>query len=499
MNMRSILIFCLLIETLALDRSERRGIRGGAGDMVAFLEQSASEKSSGLQSWISEIPFNMYTITLVPLGLVTLVLAWMTRPKTDENLTPQFKSFMWRYLIVWYIAVAADWLQGPYVYALYAAYGFPGHQIAQLFVAGFGASMVFGTLVGSLADTWGRKRCAVLYCLLYIASCFTKHSSNYWILMVGRVTGGIATSILFSCFETWMVSEHMMRHNFSGGLLRYMFTMMFFGMYAVAIASGITAQLFVDALPMKEVNGMPNVFWGGYTFPFDMAIVCLVACMFMILFTWDENRGSGALGANHSLVSSLCKAFASVMSQWRIALMGVVVTAFEGSMFAFVFNWTPALDSKTLPPPHGLIFAMFMMACICGSSTCSLLGNKFSPATVLFWNMLLGTCSLGLVAIAIGIGSTYALQASFFCFLVFEFCVGLYWPTVGTLKSEIVPEDVRATVYNIYRVPLNAVVCALLLSNISLTASFGFCTALLLLSVVSICPIMGAGGGVKGK
>merc|ERR1719160_867934 len=124
------------------------------------------------------------------------------------------------------------------------------------------------------------------------------------------------------------------------------------------------------------------------------------------------------------------------------------------------------------------------------------------PATVLLPNMLLATCSLGIVAVTIGVGSTYALQASFFCFLIFEFCVGVYWPTVGTLKSEIVPEDVRATVYNIYRVPLNAVVCALLLSNISLTVSFGLCTALLLLSVISICPIMGSAGessATKGK
>jgi len=289
--------------------------------------------------------------------------------------------------------------------------------------------------------------------------------------MFGRVTGGIATSILFSCFETWMVSEHMTRHKFSSGLLRYMFTMMFFGMYAVAIASGILAQLVVDTLPMKEVANMPGVFWGGYTSPFDMSIICLVVCMFAILFAWDENRGSGSsFGSSQTFTSSLCQGFATVMSQWRVALMGVVVTAFEGSMFAFVFNWTPALDSKALPPPHGLIFAMFMMSCMSGASTFALLGGNIKPAAVLFPNMLLATVSLGIVALTIGIGSAYALQASFFCFLIFEFCVGVYWPTVGTLKSEIVPEDIRATVYNIYRVPLNAVVCALLLSNISLTA-----------------------------
>jgi hypothetical protein len=47
---------------------------------------------------------------------------------------------------------AGDWLQGPYVYALYAAYGFSKADIGKLFIAGFGSSMVFGTIVGSLGD-----------------------------------------------------------------------------------------------------------------------------------------------------------------------------------------------------------------------------------------------------------------------------------------------------------------------------------------------------------
>ncbi len=47
---------------------------------------------------------------------------------------------------------AGDWLQGPYVYALYEHYGFKVGDIGRLFIAGFGSSMIFGTIVGSLAD-----------------------------------------------------------------------------------------------------------------------------------------------------------------------------------------------------------------------------------------------------------------------------------------------------------------------------------------------------------
>ena len=47
---------------------------------------------------------------------------------------------------------AGDWMQGPYVYALYDHYGMSTHDIEVLFVAGFGSSMLFGTIVGSFAD-----------------------------------------------------------------------------------------------------------------------------------------------------------------------------------------------------------------------------------------------------------------------------------------------------------------------------------------------------------
>ena len=39
------------------------------------------------------------------------------------------------------------------MYALYDLYGFSKDDIAVLFVAGFGSSMIFGTFIGSLADT----------------------------------------------------------------------------------------------------------------------------------------------------------------------------------------------------------------------------------------------------------------------------------------------------------------------------------------------------------
>ncbi|CAK9145400.1 unnamed protein product [Ilex paraguariensis] len=87
-------------------------------------------------------------------------------------------------------------------------YGYGKGEIGQLFIEGFGSSMLFGTIFGSLADKWGRKRACVTYCITYILTCITKHSHQYKVLMLGRILGGIATSLLFSAFESWLVAEH---------------------------------------------------------------------------------------------------------------------------------------------------------------------------------------------------------------------------------------------------------------------------------------------------
>merc|ERR1719281_1883804 len=73
----------------------------------------------------------------------------------------------------------------------------------------------------------------------------------------------------------------------------------------------------------------------------------------------------------------------------------------------------------------------------------------------------------------------------FLAFLVFEACVGLYFPMIGTLKGDIVPEDMRATIYNIYRFPLNVAVLLPLLLNFSINTTFMVTTSILIFASVS--------------
>lgn len=127
-----------------------------------------------------------------------------------ENISEnaRFKKFQKSYVLVFLTVMLADWMQGPYVYKLYDQYNYNPQEIAFLFIIGFGTSGIFGAFIGSFADRFGRKLTCILFCILYGICCFTKHFHNYYMLILGRVLGGISTSILFSCFEAWMVSHH---------------------------------------------------------------------------------------------------------------------------------------------------------------------------------------------------------------------------------------------------------------------------------------------------
>ena len=51
----------------------------------------------------------------------------------------------------------------------------------------------------------------------------------------------------------------------------------------------------------------------------------------------------------------------------KIALLGAMQSLFEGSMYTFVFLWTPALSPRGERLPHGMIFACFMVASMAGA------------------------------------------------------------------------------------------------------------------------------------
>lgn len=119
-----------------------------------------------------------------------------------------FNSFRRQYLAVYLVIMLADWMQGTHMYTLYLSYNV---NISALFLTGFLSGAIFAPFLGSAVDKFGRKRSCIVYCVLEIIINVMEHSTNFQLLLLGRVLGGVSTNLLFSAFESWMTTEH--RHR----------------------------------------------------------------------------------------------------------------------------------------------------------------------------------------------------------------------------------------------------------------------------------------------
>jgi MFS family permease len=142
---------------------------------------------------------------------------------------------------------------------------------------------VFGTFVGLYVDQYGRKMGCVLFCVLEIIINTLEHFPSLGLLLVGRVLGGISTSLLFSAFESWMVTEHRAR-GFPDEWLARTHGLASTGNGIVAVVAGVLAQVSADAM--------------GDIGPFRLAIALTVLCLGFVL-QWSENYGTQVGSSSH--------------------------------------------------------------------------------------------------------------------------------------------------------------------------------------------------------
>ena len=320
--------------------------------------------------------------------------------------------------------------------------GLAESTVAVLFTTGFVVAGISASFVGSLADSYGRKAACLIFCIVYSLSCLSVISNDLLVLLAGRALGGLSTTLLYSVFETWMITEYHRRELQSCLNLGSMFSWSVTLSGIVAIVSGMVGEVIVERTGTK-------------TSPFMAAFICLAAAFIGIHQLWSENYGASASEKRSAEGGSQ-----ATFSDPRILALGLTTTFFEGSMYLFVFFWSPALISSrkladnTDPPPFGIIFSCFMCAMMLGS----LVFSAVTPGTSRDAAKLMLTI-LALASYALLIPVLHRAEVlTFWSFALFEICVGLYFPTMSRLKSEIVGDAVRAKVYGLMRMPLNVFV-----------------------------------------
>ncbi|KAL2020423.1 hypothetical protein VTK56DRAFT_8466 [Thermocarpiscus australiensis] len=401
------------------------------------------------------------------------------------------------FLTVYALAMASDWLQGPHLYPLYR----DEHRldddilpqaslIPSLFATGFLAAAAAGALAGRLADARGRKRACLVFCGVYAASCLLTAggvpliipTNDVRVLFLGRVLGGVGTSLLFCGFESWLVGEVKRVKGVGAGEaveeqeeeeeLGRLFGVMSALNSLVAIASGVAGEWMVARSGTRKA-------------PFWAAAGVLVVAGGIIWWSWEENYGEMGRTKPDTDGNTQKSRLWTVLSSPQVLALGAASTVFEGSMYLFVFFWTPALKSVQASPgqdlPYGIIFSSFMAATLASSLAFNIITERRLMGHASLLVLILATSAVCFFLSA----NPKSEQSAFWLFCLFEAAVGMYWPCMGSLKGRFIDDGVRAQVYGALRVPLNIFVVVSLLftgEGEAYGKVFSVCSTLLLAS-----------------
>jgi MFS family permease len=240
------------------------------------------------------------------------------KKKAHKQLHKEFDGFRRSYITVYLVIMLADWMQGTHMYTLYLSYGV---NISALFLTGFLSGAIFAPFLGSAVDKFGRKRSCIVYCVLEVVINCMEHSTDFTVLLAGRVLGGISTNLLFSAFESWMTTEHR-RRGFPDEWLSRTYAEASIGNGAMAIFAGIVAQVLEDSF--------------GHIGPFQGAIALTVLALILVM-GWEENYGEEEKKEGDTSVSTVYTQFidgwTTTVSDSRIWRIGMTHALSEGAMY----------------------------------------------------------------------------------------------------------------------------------------------------------------------
>ncbi|XP_024372470.1 uncharacterized protein [Physcomitrium patens] len=355
-----------------------------------------------------------------------------------------FVTFQRTFLAVFILASVADALQVVYTEALYESYGFKRKEIAILLAVGYGSSLSLGTIIAASADYIGRKRACMLFGFFQALGCFAKQYPEFRILCFAHVSLGIATSLLYSSFESWMVVEHE-KMGFRQEWLNETFWLMVFSNGVVATGCGALANVVAN--------------WRGFigSAPLISAIVTALLSILAVKRTFTEN-----VGTSPSLWRSIGHAV-QCLSDRKVLLLGWTQACFDFSVVVFWYLWTPTLVADGREVHSAVIFTRLIASMVLGSiiTACLLQGPYFfRPESFLPIVLFVGGISLFFPAY-----NHQEVKVLLWCFCVFHTCVGIALPSLARLRSLYIPNDRRAAVMSIFRIPVYFAVLVVLIQG----------------------------------
>jgi MFS transporter, MFS domain-containing protein family, molybdate-anion transporter len=339
-------------------------------------------------------------------------------------------------------------------------------------------------ITGPLVDKFGRKKAAVVYCLLEMFINKLEQHSSLTGLIASRMIGGFTTNLLSSVFETWLDTEYRRR-----GLAKEKYEIIMRDSVVVSTLAAIFSGYLAHVLAERY----------GAVGPFQGAVSCTAIALVVVCFVWTENYGSS--NEHSSSSKNIMAYFKEVVSAFRndnkMLRVGVLQGLTAGSVQIFVFLWSPTLRhfaqsapiegswalDKEGEPAYGLIFGAYMSAGVVGGLVAprirKLVSALLSPipgndapvasdtidddgavARPMAAEFLASSCYI-LSAILLFVpclcsdSGSSSFSHSLNALLIYEFLIGIFLPCEGMIRSLYFPTDSRCSIMALPRIIVN--------------------------------------------
>lgn len=444
-----------------------------------------------------------------------------------------------RYLPVYALGTLGDWMQGGHLYALYQSYDYSIAHIAHIFAVGYTSAALLGTYAAAFGDRYGYRLCVVLYGLCYSLECASMNYRSTPVLLAGRVCGGVAYSLLYVSFESWLVAEGQAR-ALPGEYMGHLFATATTVNALSAVVGGALAHATLELGRAGAEAAGRSV----YVSPFNAATLPLLGCSLLAAVAWRERfsrlgepqageeerlvsrepsadgaaargwgrdaeaaappmgaaaahgcaparggagpAGPGERDGGGSITASLLVSVRRLRREPCLLQLGLLSSLYEATLYAFVFLWTPALQSRAAGGAggrsagaqiaHGKIFSLLMLFKAAGSRVFATgLAGAQGGQRAFALRALKLTFGVSAACLLVPVVSArYDVTLCAFC--AFEMMLGFYWPAAAMLRSEFVTEG-RSSMMSVFRVLLNCLVILLLELSGALSESAMFLVA----------------------
>ncbi|OUC42965.1 dual specificity phosphatase, catalytic domain protein [Trichinella nativa] len=352
------------------------------------------------------------------------------------------------------IVLFADSLQAPYIYYLFATYGYKESDIALLYAVGLFTNLICGLFINYILQKFERRVVCCVCCVLTSGSCFLKASSDYYVLMWSRIFDGVAATMLLAPFQEWYLHEHLNRYDFPKEWVAITFRYVFVRSIIFSIIAGYVAQ-FTEKVFETTV------------FPFLLCVPILSVAIIWIFCKWAPNRQEMRSG-NH-LWNDLTRAKRILLRRPNALIVCIIQSLYEGSFYLFIFMWTPIFiqlnPDANYSPSFGNIYACFMASTLLGTILYRRLSTHLSISNLL---SIATACSLAGMGFSVLVGYPGETSGVKYKILLLTLClyqtgVGLYFPVMQRQQKDILPAEARPVLLALFRVPLNIIAIGALL------------------------------------